>query len=300
MRRIIPAFSAILLALVFLLSGCMPGASSAPRTSSEGTGTASAAPASGTAAPSGTQAPSGAPASGQPSAAPADAPVDCDWTMFVEQTIPKTVDGLTINYELMLVAQKSGGKDVNGTYKGVAYVGVNFDASQMNSDVLKMLGGFNVNACTYDLTFDVVGFDNEKYSEYGLEGDLPPLAQLVQYQSMALVTPQMTGTGTLDTSITGIQGEHGGTSDSNSGSTSVAMRMTVDSGKVTVDIPSFQLTHKFEGMVTGVPIGGSPDDQIQQAADQIKTLMDQAEAESEEAAAASGADLGSLMEQFKP
>jgi hypothetical protein len=221
--------------------------------------------------------------------------------MFVDQTIPKQVDGVTVNYHVMLVAQKSGGKDVNGTYKGAAFVGINFDASQMSNSVLNAIGGFNVNMATYDLSFDLVGYDVEKYSDFGVQGDLPALAPLVKYQAMALISPQMTGTGTLDASITGIQGEHGETGNNTSeGSAAIPMKIAIDGATVLLDVPSFHLTHHFEGTITGTPTGSaSPGSTIAQASDHIKSLMDQAKTDA--AAAPSGMpDLGGLLNQFKP
>jgi hypothetical protein len=287
----------LVLILMPLLSACIPQASSGPKVSADSTAapTASteAVPSAEEPAPSDLATP---PAGETPSAAP-DAPVNCVWTLFVDQTIPKTVDGLKVDHHLMIVAQKTGGTDVTGTYKGVAYVGINFDASQLNNSAMQALGGFNVNVHTYALTFDVVAYEGETYSDYGLKPDEPPLAQLVPHESMALLSPEMTGTGTLDTTITGIQGEQGGTSNSSAGSTAITMKILINSGKVSVSVPSFGLTSSFEGMLTGVPLdGGSPDDVITQATEQIQTLLDQAAAEAE----AAGDSMSDLIGQFMP
>ncbi len=309
--RYVTALCSLALCLGLLLASCAPGNVAGPKQSAVSSA-ASAAPASLSLPPlsplpplsssspsaSGTSPSASAKPSSTPK--PSNAPVEAVWTMFVDQTIPKTADGMKINYRVMLVAQKSGGKDVNGTYKGAAYVGINFDASQMNNAAMSILGGFNVNASTYALTFDVVGYDQETYSAYGLKDGEPPLAPLVTYQSMALLTPQMQGTGSLGVNVTGAQGEHANTDQSAAGSTAIPMRITIDSGKVSVSVPSFQLTDSFKGTVTGTPVGGgSPDNTIAQASEQIKAVMDQA---AKAAATAPGGtpDLGSMLGQFIP
>lgn len=279
---------------VLLLSACLPQASTGSNTSDDGS-VASAVPSD--VKPSDAPSEDAPPVEESPGAAP-DAPVDCAWTLYVDQTIPKVEDGLTVNYQLMIVAQKDGGKDVYGTYTGVAYVGVNFDASQMSNSVMQVLGGFNVNAYTYDLTFDVVAYDEETYSAYGLKPDDVPLAQLVIHESMALLSPSMTGTGTFDTSLTGVQGEQGGYSDSAQSTTVIPMRILINSGKVSVYVPSMGLSDSFKGMVTGVPLssGSTDDDMITQAAEQIQAFMDQAA----EAEAAAGDSMGDLIGQLIP
>ena len=110
----------------------------------------------------------------------------------------------------------------------------------------------------------------------------------------------MQGTGSFGASITGAQGEHADTGDSAAGSTAILMKIAIDSGKVTVSVPSFQLSDSFKGTVTGTPVGSSsPDSTAQQAADHIKELMKQAQDAA--AAAPSGLpDLGGLLNQLKP
>lgn len=291
----------VTLVLMLLLTGCQPKTSQTSpsgKTSPSPSGIYVNVKPGTSGNPSSDANPSASPSPGS-SARPSPSPKASDdsvWTIQIDQTIPKTVQGMTVNYSLVLVAQKSGGKDVNGTYKGTAYVGVNFDASQMNNAAMQVLGGFNVNAAAYDLTFDVVGYDQEKYSEYGLKDGEPPLAPLVTYQSMALLSPEMEGTGSFNVNITAPNAS-GGTSNSNSSSTSIPMKMTIDSGKVGVYIPSFQLTSDFEGTVTGTPLtGSSPDNTVQEASDHIKSIMDQAAS----AASGGGSDLSGLMNQFKP
>jgi hypothetical protein len=256
----------LLAAAALLLSGCGDKTGTVPN-DSEG-GSPSTAP-----VPTARSAESAAPES----PAAADEALDCNWTLTVDQTIPVTRDGLTVNYTLLLVAQKAGGTDVSGVYTGAAYVGIHFDASQMSVDVMQAFGGFDMNACAYDLSFEVTGYDEESFSAYGLSADDVPLWQLVEYESMALLSPEMSGSGTLDPSIVGAQGEQGGINASASGTTAIPMKITVESGKVTVSVPSFNLGDSFHGILTGVPAGaGGGDDTVPQAVEQIKSLMEQA------------------------
>lgn len=44
--------------------------------------------------------------------------LECDWIIKVDQTIPVTEDGLTVNYTLVLIAQKTGGEDTIGDMMG--------------------------------------------------------------------------------------------------------------------------------------------------------------------------------------
>ena len=57
--------------------------------------------------------------------------------MKVDQTIPITKNELTVNYTLVLIAQKNGGKDVYGTYEGAAFIGSELDASNLSTVTLR-------------------------------------------------------------------------------------------------------------------------------------------------------------------
>lgn len=282
------------LSLILLLSGCLPKSTLQPKPSEN-----SEASAGVTASDNNSEAPAPDDNGDKPddaSSAPADIgdePVDCNWTMYVDQTIPITKDGLTVNYTLLLIAQKAGGKDVNGTYQGAAYVGINFDASQMSNEALSFLGGFDVNAYAYDLNLDVVSYDIEAYSDYGLKEGEAPIAPLVPYESMALISPQMEGTGTLNPSFSGIQGEQGGIDESVTSTTAMTMKITINSGKVSVYIPELNISYSFNGTLTGEPLqSGEPGDEYEQTIDKIEAIIDEKEAE----ASSAGGDMGDLSD----
>jgi len=66
-----------------------------------------------------------------------DDALECNWLLKVDQTIPITEDELTVNYTLVLIAQKNGGKDVYGTYEGAAFIGSELDASNLSTVTLR-------------------------------------------------------------------------------------------------------------------------------------------------------------------
>jgi hypothetical protein len=183
-----------------------------------------------------------------------DTPVECDWTLKVDQTIPVTTDGMTVNYTLILEATKNGGFDVLGNYKGTASIKVSLDASNLSNEVIQVTGGFSMKASTDNLSFEIVPYDIESYSHFGVgEGEIP-VAPLVKYESMALLSPVMTGSGVLNPLVQGVQGEKAEVNESVTGTEAVPMRITVMSGKIRVDIPSFKIGKSFEGMLLGSPL----------------------------------------------
>lgn len=214
----------ILFVIVFLLSACTPSPAPEP----------------------------GAPE--QPDApVPDDAPLDCDWTLHVDQTIPIESDGMTVNYTLVLIAQKIGGTDVYGTYEGAAYIGTSLDASNLSNAFIDVTGGFDMHAFANNLSFELVPYDIEAYSRYDVGEGEAPIAPLVSYESMALISPEMTGGGVLNPNVTDIQGMNMGYEAEAFGTEAVTMKITVNSGMVQVVVPSFNISHSFEGRLLGDP-----------------------------------------------
>lgn len=285
---------ALVLPLLLLLSGC-DSKSTGAAASSSATASTAVASASGTSAAS-TDSNSGTSLKPKVSATP-NGPVDCNWLLSVNQTIPKTENGLTTNYTLTLVAQKSGGQDVYGAYKGAAYVNVSLDASNLSNEVMSVLGGFNMTAYSFDVSFSMTPYDIESYSSYGLKDGEPPLAPLVQYESMALISPMMTGSGTLNPSVSGAQGEHGGINQAAQGTAAIPMKITVNSGKVTVSVPSFNMGNSFSGTLLGTPVSSTDSKDYAQGLETIKAMVAKA---SDTAAASTGTSAADLMNQFKP
>lgn len=117
---------------------------------------------------------------------------DCNWLLRVEETIPVMEDGLTIEYTLVLIAFKMGGKDVYGSYEGAAYIGSRMNASGLSGIFAKITDGFDTDIYANNLSFELEPFDREEYARYGSSErhSLPPLAD---YDSMALLSPVMKG-----------------------------------------------------------------------------------------------------------
>ena len=112
--------------------------------------------------------------------------------MKVDQTIPITKNELTVNYTLVLIAQKNGGKDVYGTYEGAAFIGSTLDASNLSNSFLQVTGDFDIRVFANNLSFELVPYDKEGYSRYGIGVDGVPDVLLVEYEYMALFSPEMT------------------------------------------------------------------------------------------------------------
>ncbi|MGI6152129.1 MAG: hypothetical protein ACOYIR_09320 [Christensenellales bacterium] len=207
--------------------------------------------------------------------APAQGPVECNWVLKVDHTIPVTTDGLTVNYTLVLIAQKVGGTDVYGTYEGAAYIASVLDASNLSNEFFEVTGGFDLQAYANDLSFELVPYDIEEYSRYGIAEDDIPLAPLVRYESMALLSPEMTGGGVLNPYVLG-DNVTAGYYDTACGTAPVAMKIVVNSGKVEVTVPS--LTYEsFKGLLLGEPDG----DLYQEGLDRIESLIEDSESQQE-------------------
>jgi hypothetical protein len=208
--------------------------------------------------------------------------LDCNWVLNVDQTIPvKDQDGMTVEYTLVLIAEKEGGTDVSGTYHGAAYIGAKLDISEFSNEAVEMTGGFDLNAFGNDISFDVVPYEIESYSNYGVKKGEIGIAPLVKYETMALLSPEMTGAGVINPYLEGRQegSVSGGYTGSATGTEKIPMKITINSGKVRVDIPSFKIGKQFEGQLLGVPIGDSKqyDDTIKK----IEELKEKSEGHSD-------------------
>ena len=236
MNKLIACVCIITLVTLFVISGCTPGTDSA--------------------APSVAR-----------TETPTESPLDCNWVLKVDQTIPVTTDGLTVNYTLVLIAQKAGGTDVYGAYEGAAYIASELDASNLSNAFLDVTGGFHIEAFANNLSFEIVPYDKEKYSRYGIGKDEAPDVPLVEYESMALISPEMTGSGVLNPDVSG-ENVNAGYHDSGSGTALVALKIAVKSGKVEATVPMFN-TDSFEGILVGEP----DDEQYQKGMARVDALI---------------------------
>lgn len=183
-------------------------------------------------------------------------PVEANWTLHVDQTIPIEKDGMTVNYILVIAADKRGGTDIYGTYNGNAHIKVELDTSKLSNEVIKMLGGFRTEASSEELKFEVIPHDPEAYAGY-YSYEKPEdimLTPVRDYTGMALVSPKMTGTGILNIRGSGIQGEKLEVNESASGTEVFPMRILVSNAEVLVELPTLEIGKMFEGQLLGEPI----------------------------------------------
>lgn len=209
-----------------------------------------------------------------------DEPLDADWIIYVDQTIPITKDGLTTEYTLVLAARKAGGKDVYGTYEGAAYISCKLDMSELTSEFMKIMGGFDIQAYSNAFSFDVVPFINDEYTNYGKSEDSIPMMSLVEYESMALVSPNMTGTGIINPNISGQNGEIVNFDEDVSGTLPIPIAIAIKSGKVYVTLPTIQMEYSYEGIITGEPQESSAKYQL--AIARLEELIEEAASEEDE------------------
>lgn len=184
-------------------------------------------------------------------------PVEANWTLHVNETIPVEKDGVTVNYTLVLVADKQGGTDIYGTYSGNAHIKVEMDASKLSDEVIKMVGGFKMEASAEELKFEVIPHNADAYQEYYTYEPTDavfPLKPVREYNGMALVSPNMKGAGSIDLQARGIQGEKLEKNESVTGTEAIPMRILVSDLDVLVEVPALKLTGYFKGQLTGEPV----------------------------------------------
>ncbi len=177
----------------------------------------------------------------------ADGTVECDWTMTVSGTDRRQLGDFTFVYTLDMTAEKQGGTTDQGAYIGTAYLAMYLDASQASKIAGTDVAGFiDMDMSADSFSFDVVGYSEEAYSDFG-GGDV--LAPLVQYDSMALLDLPVTTTGDHDVSSAfgHVAGEY------IDEASTLPMKIAIDGGQVTVSIDEPWFYGTFHGMVAGTP-----------------------------------------------
>lgn len=221
--------------------------------------------------------------------------LDCNWILKVDQTIPvKDKDGMTVEYTLVLIAEKEGGTDVSGEYHGAAYIGAKLDISEFSNEAVEMTGGFNIEAFGNDISFDIVPYDIESYSNYGVKKGEIGIAPLVKYETMALLSPEMTGTGVINPYLEGRQegSVSGGVNEGVTSTVPVPMKITINSGKVNVDLPTFKIGRHFEGQLLGIPKGDT--EQYDELLEKIEKLKEETGDEKDGPTGDNGGGFGDL------
>jgi len=201
-----------------------------------------------------------------------------NWLLKVDQTIPVKEGDVTVNYTLVLIAWKEGGKNVHGTYEGAAYIGSHLDISPLSKLLVQLSGGFDIDIFANNLNFKIEPFDKIKYSVYGSK-DKASLAPLVKYESMALLTPEMKGGVIINPSVKSKNGLQGSYKKSGKGEGPVPMKIGIKSGKVHVSIPSI-VGETFEGTITCDP--QINEEEYQQALKRIEELAEREDKETTE------------------
>lgn len=173
------------------------------------------------------------------------------YTLYCNDTVTVEEDDMITKYKLVIFATGNEGSGNSITFTGNILLDYGLDASQftgIGGAPIEGIGGFNISQFAQDFTFNVESFDLDKYAKYGTdtkEGELviPPL---ISAQSMALITPNMSGTGHLGVTITGQTDSQGGYVKAETGETSidgsgpVVMKMYISDGMVTIEVPSLK------------------------------------------------------------
>lgn len=183
--------------------------------------------------------------------------------IYCNDTVTVIKDDLETKYTLVLFATSENGE--NGTYRGSIALDYGLDASQLtgiNGAPIEGFGGFNVSMRASDVEFEVIPFDLDAYARYDSDkpDDQPVVVPLISGTSMALFTPNMSGTGQLGMKITGQTDGSGGSitaevpETSASGTTPLLIKMYISSeGNVTIEIPSLKQAmdyQSFDGIVS--------------------------------------------------
>ena len=166
---------------------------------------------------------------------------ECNWTMEVSDTVTAQVQGYEFTCTLAIMAVKLGGLDELGTYRGIVTLKYQYDMKQGNISANAVGEGQEI-----DAVIEVVKYDKEKYDE---SAGNTALSELVQYDAMALGSFILSGSGKASESAGGASW-----STSDSKTIPVPFRMTVDGGKLTIELYTIAPGVKFNGMITGTPI----------------------------------------------
>lgn len=187
-----------------------------------------------------------------------EAELEADWTLHVNQTITVESEGLPINHTLILVAKKTGGTDIYGSYEGLAYVRTQLDASVLSNEVIAVSGGFNLECSSDAIQFEILPYDADSFfaAMPTDSADTITIAPLAEFNGMARLSPDMQGSGVINPLVQGIQGERAEYSDAVSDTLVMPMRIGVSNADVYVEVPSLKIGQMFKGMLTGDPAQG--------------------------------------------
>jgi len=170
-----------------------------------------------------------------------DGETECNWTLEVSDTITTQLNGYDFTCTLAIMAVKLGGKDELGMYRGIVTLKYQYDMKQGN-----VAGNAAGEGQEIDAIIEVVQYEEQAYNEATGQTQL---AELVQYDAMAIGSLVLTGSGEAAESAGGASW-----STSDKKTIPVPYRMAVDGGKVTIELFTIAPGVKFTGMITGTPI----------------------------------------------
>lgn len=201
-----------------------------------------------------------------------------DWTINADDTIsgkyqlPGGGKALDYNITLRLVAWKSGGEEVYGSYEGEAYILFEFDESGLSDADYLYMGGGTFNRRCEKLEFEVKVFDREAVNQKIIplpDTDTISIMPLRNFNAMAYSdsvwstmlhmdqTVQDRKSGDTLSQIEGGSGE--------SSSDVMGIDLFIDNEHVTINIPTYRLTWEcgyFTGTVVSSPLGTAKRDKL--------------------------------------
>lgn len=175
-------------------------------------------------------------------------PIECDWTLHVDDTIYVEIEGVAVKHNLIVDAYKQGGKDDLGIYMGKVTLYSEADLSALSNDAFAVNGETGGAGTDSKALIEIVSYDVQAYCP-----DPEELVPLLTYDSMALGVFNLNGYGFLSMSMAGIDGTQGNGEEQFAGSVPIQYKILVNGGKVSVEIPSLNAPEMFEGMITGSP-----------------------------------------------
>lgn len=178
---------------------------------------------------------------------------EADWTLSVDDTIKKEIEGISITYTLTLDAVKHGGTTDLGSYTGTVTLKQIMDVKGLSNQFVTMKGGVDAELHADNVQLEFAAYDREKYDSFGMTEGGGPLSLLTEPDGMALGAFTMSGKGNFDVSADASQNMHGGAKFSSDGKGELIYKVSLEGGQVTVSIPQLNLPDSFKGMITGVP-----------------------------------------------
>jgi hypothetical protein len=174
-------------------------------------------------------------------------PLECDWTLHVDDTITEVVEGIPIAHTLIIDAYKKGGTDDLGLYEGTVTLSSRADLSALTNEAFSVTGDTGGMGSDDAAKLEIIGYDVVKYSP-GLE-----LAPLIEYNGMSLGVFYLKGYGYINMNMTGKDGIQGSGNEQFESSVPIEFKLLVNGGKVSIEIPSLKSVQTFDGMITGNP-----------------------------------------------